>query len=324
MKPGFHYKLVNGDFGDPSLFVRIPWESRALLFDAGDIGCLTASEIFRISDVFVTHMHMDHFIGFDELLRVALRRELPVNIYGPKNITACIAGKLKGYTWNLISEYPAVINVFEFSRNILHHSAFRAGNRFIREKLGSEKSDGTLLNDKAFTVKAAVFDHGIPCLGFSLEEKVHINIDKDLLLKKGLLVGKWLSDLKQAVREGKGKGDTIVLNGIECDIGELSDLAIMTKGEKMTYATDIAITPKNLLRLTRLAKEADIFFCEAYFLEKDRDRAVERMHLTARECGMIAKNAVVKRLEVIHISPKYSGCKEMVIEEAMAAFSGPR
>ena len=67
-------KLVNGGFGDPALYLQCVWEKRALLFDLGQITALRPGEILRVSDVFVTHTHIDHFIGFDHLLRVMLNR----------------------------------------------------------------------------------------------------------------------------------------------------------------------------------------------------------------------------------------------------------
>ncbi|HDH01742.1 MAG TPA: ribonuclease Z, partial [Nitrospirae bacterium] len=73
MKPTFHHRTVNGPFEDPVVYLRLLREKRALLFDAGDIGRLSAGEIHKITDVFVTHTHIDHFIGFDRLLRVILK-----------------------------------------------------------------------------------------------------------------------------------------------------------------------------------------------------------------------------------------------------------
>ena len=95
MKPGFHAKLLNDYFGDPCLFTRIPYEKMAVLFDLGNINSLKPSELYKITDVFVTHTHMDHFIGFDTLLRGTLRREVPPNIYGPPSVLPCIQGKLE-------------------------------------------------------------------------------------------------------------------------------------------------------------------------------------------------------------------------------------
>ena len=74
--------------------------------------------------------------------------------------------------------------------------------------------------------------------------------------------------------------------------------------------------------MIKLIKGSDIFFCEAYFLEKDRERAIERSHLTAKTAGLIAKKAGVKKLELMHFSSKYRDCPDTVIEEAMREFCG--
>ena len=74
MASSFRAFLVNDLFGDPALYVSLPWERRALLFDLGDITALSAGRLLKITDVFVSHAHVDHFVGFDHLLRVLLGR----------------------------------------------------------------------------------------------------------------------------------------------------------------------------------------------------------------------------------------------------------
>jgi len=322
MEPIFRYRLVNDLFGDPALFVRILREKRALQFDLGDIGRLTPSEIYKITDVFVTHTHIDHFIGFDTLLRAVLRRQLPLNIYGPPNITRCVAGKLRGYTWNLIRGYPLEINVFAYDGKSLNHSMFRAENRFRREAVAVSDSNGTLLEDPMFRVKASKLSHGTPCLAYSIEENFHINIDKDRLIRKGLEIGPWLSIFKNELRRKAPADSTVEITGRNYRIDELSDIAMITEGQKITFVTDVAMTAKNIARLVDLAMGSDVLYCEAYFLEKDIERAKERSHLTAKICGFIAKKAGVKKLFVSHVSPKYSDCPDAVIKEAMEAFEG--
>lgn len=323
MKPVFHTRVLNDYFGDPCLFIRVLHEKKAILFDLGTIHSLTPSELNKITDVFVTHTHMDHFVGFDTLLRGILRREVPLNIYGPPSILPCVQGKLKGYTWNLIEDYPTKINVFAYSGKYLTHSVFSAKNRFRKQSVSKSESDGLLLNAPMFTVRAAKLDHGIPCLAYSLEEKFHINIDKALLTRKGLSVGPWLNDFKKIIRQQAEYGrQTVRISDKYFQVSEISDIAKITKGQKISYATDIALNQKNIAKLITLIKGSDIFFCEAYFLEKDRERAIERSHLTAKAAGSIAKEAGVKKLELLHFSPKYSDCPDKVIEEAMREFHG--
>ena len=323
MKPIFHPKLLNGYFDDPCLFVRILHEKQAVLFDLGDIHAIRPSDLYKISDVFVTHTHMDHFIGFDTLLRGVLRRAVPLNIYGPSSILPCIQGKLKGYSWNLIEDYPTEIHVFAYDGRYVMHSVFSAKNRFRKQTISRNKSDGLLLRTPLFSVRAVTLDHGIPCLAYSLEEEFHINIDKALLIRKGLTVGAWLRDFKRILREYPGDGEqTLSVGDKRYRILELSDIARITRGQKISYATDIAMNQDNVTRLLTLIKGADTFFCEAYFLEKDHERAVERFHLTAKTAGAIAKKAGVKKLELMHFSSKYRDCPDKVIHEAMKEFRG--
>jgi ribonuclease Z len=84
MRPSFLPRLVNEPFGDPGLFIPFLHQKRALIFDLGDIHSLSARDILKITHVFITHTHMDHFIGFDRLLRLLLGRDQDLYLYGPK------------------------------------------------------------------------------------------------------------------------------------------------------------------------------------------------------------------------------------------------
>jgi ribonuclease Z len=98
MRPIFQSELVNRPFGDPGVYLDLKFERRALLFDIGDIAALPTRKLLRISDVFVSHTHMDHFSGFDHLLRVCLGRDTGVRIYGPAPFVERVEHKLAAYT----------------------------------------------------------------------------------------------------------------------------------------------------------------------------------------------------------------------------------
>ena len=103
MASSFAPRLVNGPFGDPGLFVDLRWQGSAVLFDLGRNDGLPAAEMLRVSHVFVSHTHMDHFIGFDRMLRLFLNRDRAVHLYGPEGIAECVGGKLRGWiTFNLL------------------------------------------------------------------------------------------------------------------------------------------------------------------------------------------------------------------------------
>jgi ribonuclease Z len=321
MKPTFIHNLINSPFEDPTLFVRIIHEKRALLFDIGNISKLQPGDLHKITDVFITHTHIDHFIGFDTLVRAILRRDTPLRVYGPPNITDCIEGKLRGYTWNLIKEYPIKIDVCSVSDNKKSTSSFRAENNFQRVDKGIATFDGIILKDPLFTIRAIQLDHQIPCLAFSLDEEFHININKASLQAKGLSVGPWLSDLKKAIRKRSPGNTHFVVSDKRYSLEELRDVAQITKGQKISYVTDIAMHDNNIHKIIDFVRNSDTLYCEAYFLEEDRERASERFHLTAKVAGMIARKARVKRLVAMHFSPKYRHYQETPEDEAMKEFS---
>lgn len=82
-----HPMFVNGRFGDPAVYIETPFEKRAILFDLGDISVLPVRKIHRLEHVFVSHAHIDHFVGFDRLLGVLFGREKTINLCGPSGFS---------------------------------------------------------------------------------------------------------------------------------------------------------------------------------------------------------------------------------------------
>lgn len=83
MRPIFNPSLVNGRCGDPTVYVETLFEKHSLLFDVGEIASLSARKIRRVDQIFVSHAHIDHFVGFDHLLRLLVGHEKTVQLYGP-------------------------------------------------------------------------------------------------------------------------------------------------------------------------------------------------------------------------------------------------
>jgi ribonuclease Z len=320
MKPSLHARLVNSPFEDPCLYVRLLRERRAFLFDAGFTTNLSAGDILKVRDIFISHTHIDHFIGFDSILRLHLRREGPLRLYGPEGFIDCVQGKLGGYTWNLISEYPLVIEVSEIHGKSVMKAIFRTEDAFMRKDLGESLFDGILLRDSFITVSGVVVDHQIPSLAFSIEEDYHINIDKSKLSEMKLSVGPWLGELKTAIRENR-RDSIFMINGKRFAFSELKEIAYITRGQKISYVVDMLGSEDNLNRIAGLVKNSDVLYIETYFSDEDKERARDRYHLTAREAGRIAREAGVGRLEVFHFSPRYSSAPRALSVEAEEEFN---
>ena len=204
MKTTFRPRLLNGRTGDPALLLTLRWQGRALLVDCGRIGPTPASILLPIEAVFVSHAHMDHFMGFDQLVRLFLARDATLRLFGPVGIADCVQGKLAGYTWNLTDEYAFTVDVAEIDTHALRHWRFAARRRFEREARGTTPRTGrVVLEDPIFRVEAAPLDHKIVCMSYAVIERTHLNVRAGGLEANGLRPGPWLNVLKAAVRRGE-------------------------------------------------------------------------------------------------------------------------
>ena len=306
-------------------------EKRGLLFDLGDLSSITNGELLKISHVFISHTHIDHFIGFDHFLRVVFGRGKTIHLYGPENFIANVTGKLAGFTWNLVDRYSesVTLEVTEVHESHLVKVKFKAIDRF---KKSDEKEipfeDGILVDEDKFVVRTAILEHRIPCLGFSLEEKNHVNICKDRLEKMCYRSGPWLNELKKYVCEGKSdeyllEVPSIAKGSQKKTLGHLKEeLVLISPGQKISYVVDTVYNDANKNRIIVLVRGSDILFCESPFLAEEEARGQERCHLTSRQAGIIAREAEVKKLNVFHFSGRHTFHTEQIIQEAEEAFMG--
>jgi len=329
MRPRLHPRLINGPFEDPGLYIPFLFENRAILFDLGDTLPLSARDLLKISHIFVTHTHVDHFIGFDRVLRILLGREKQLHLYGPAGFFKNVEGKLAAYSWNLVKNYPyrLGLHLTEVHRDYLLTREYLCQNEFIPAGGAVRKSyQHVLYEEPAFKISAAVLDHGIPCLGLAIKERFHININKDRLAALGLETGSWLTEFKQAlfanmdsesefeVQSGKGERRQFRL-------GELAEqIALISPGQKITYIADVAYSPQNQEKIILLAKDSDHLFIEAGFLERHKNIAAQKHHLTARQAGTLAARAGAKQFTIFHFSPRYTDQAYLLQEEARAAY----
>jgi ribonuclease Z len=333
MPPYFHPRLVNGPFEDPGLFVPFLFEKRAILFDLGDLYSLSSKDILKISNVFVTHTHMDHFVGFDRLLRLLLGRDKNLYLYGPEGFLKNVEGKLAGYSWNLVQNYTSrfILVVSEIHPEYILTRQYCCRTQFEQDgQTNVTPFEGKLLDEPSLSVSAVILDHKIPCLGLSLQEKFHININKNSLESMGLPLGPWLNDFKQALYQNKSP-DLIFHVPMPAEegkkqsfkLGELANkIAIISSGQKVTYITDVVFSEKNITTIISFAKNSDHLFIEAGFLDKHKDIAQKKFHLTAQQAGSIARKSGAKELTVFHFSPRYAGNAHILEKEAMEAFYG--
>ena len=89
---------------------------------------------------------------------------------------------------------------------------------------------------------------------------------------------------------------------------------VRADGRTLVYSGDTAACPA----LTEQARAADVFLCEASFLET-ADNPPD-VHLTGAEAGQVATDADARRLLLTHIPPWHD--RAQVLAEARSTYAG--
>lgn len=327
--------LVNDPSGDPGLLVDLRGERRALLFDLGDITRLPPRKLLRVSHVFVSHAHLDHFVGFDTLLRVVLGRKDRIVLFGGPGFVDRVEHKLLAYAWNVVHRYAVALEfeVHEVAADGAGRRArFSSRRGFAREGETSwATAGGVLLDEPLLRVRAAFVDHEMPCLAFLVEEKARARVAKDRLGARGLGTGPWLRELKQALLAGAPPETPIRVRwrdreGEHEQVRRVADLAAavldLGPGQRIGYVTDLRFTDANRRALGALLGGVDRLFIESVFLEADAEQAARKNHLTARQAGCIARELGARSVVPFHFSPRYAARGGELVEELRLAWGG--
>ncbi len=333
----FRAFLINDPTGDPGVYLDRNYRREAFLFDLGDLKALPPRKILKIRYIFVSHTHIDHFIGFDHLLRICLGRDQHISLFGPPGFLANIEGKLGAYTWNLVKNYT---NDFEMTVSEIHYAHkitrhYRCRNAFLPEDEEKLSISGSkIIEGDSFIVNAVFLDHSIPCLAFSIQEKQCLNIKKNALDEMGLPTGAWLTGLKEKIIKNEPEETPVRIwwkneeGAVEekfLSLGLLKkNIVKITEGHKVCYITDAVWSDDNIEKMIELTKGAELLFVEAPFLDQDAETASKKYHLTARQAGTLAAMAGVKHLSLFHFSPKYKGMEGALHKEAMNYFQNKR
>jgi len=325
MRPTFYMRLINGPFEDPCLFVSFAYEKRAFLFDLGDLNRLSAKNLLKVDHVFVSHTHIDHFIGFDRLLRIVLGRDKTIKLFGPPGFIANVEGKLNSYTWNLIKDHSLVFDVKEIHSDVIKNRIFSCKKGLLP---GIDQPnipfDWQIVKAPRFSIYAHFLDHKIPSLGFRMEERFHVNMLKDKMDAYGLTPGPWINRFKQALFEKQAPNTLFSVNdNLHFPLGALTEkIACITPGQKIAYITDVIYNDETCERMIQLAKGVNMLYIESAFRHEDQALARQKYHLTTTQAGSIAREAGVENMQVFHFSTRYMHAEQVLYNEARAAFKG--
>jgi ribonuclease Z len=321
-------RLVNDPFSDPCVYLDFRFGRRAILFDLGDVSPLSSRELLRVSHVFISHMHVDHFAGFDRLFRLCLHRPSPLVLIGPPNFTDQIEHRIRSFTWNLLDENSVdfCLRAMDYDGlRIVKAVEFHAREAFRRRNVQApDFPEGLAWSEADFTIEAAALDHGIPSLAFALKEVIQVNVWRGALAELRLHPGPWLNEAKRAVRRGLADDHLIQISDDESIyLGDLKHRALrVAPGQVVAYVTDAALHAENRAKILKLADKADQLFIEAVFLENDRHLAEASLHLTAWEAGAIARAAGARHVIPFHHSARYLAEPDVLRRELYDSFKG--
>ncbi len=312
--------LINGVFGDPLLHLRLRHQRRSLLFDLGEAARLPGRIAHQVSDLFITHAHIDHIGGFLWLLRSRIGDLPACRLFGPPGLAENVAGLVRGIHWDRIGDRGPRFEVAELHDCRLERFSIQAGRVGAQPLGGRQVTNGVLLDEPEFLVRAITLDHGTPVLAFAFESRRQFAIRKDRLTALGLAAGPWLMRLKRSLAADDQAAPIELPDGRVETAGALAREMVRVKpAQKLVYATDLADTPANRRRLAALAQGAHTLFCEAAFAEVHARQAANTGHLTARACGEIASDAAVDHLVPFHLSRRYEKDPGQVYREVLAA-----
>nr|XP_006136784.1 zinc phosphodiesterase ELAC protein 1 [Pelodiscus sinensis]XP_006136785.1 zinc phosphodiesterase ELAC protein 1 [Pelodiscus sinensis]XP_014435889.1 zinc phosphodiesterase ELAC protein 1 [Pelodiscus sinensis] len=299
--------------GASALVIRS--EGECWLFDCGE-GTQTQFmkshlKAGRITKIFITHLHGDHFFGLPGLLCTinlqssSTTSKQPVDIYGPLGLRNFIWRTLELSHTQLL--FPYVVHELVPTPDQCPTEEFKELSYMDRDEVISKEVQGrtlhldpvenayTLVNNQQFVMKAFRLFHRIPSFGFLVEEqqrtgKLNAQKLKDLGIQPGPIYGK----LKNGV--------TIVLeNGVIISPSDVLDEPI--PGRKICILGDCSGVVGD--EAMKLCYKADLLVHEATLDDTQMDKAKEHGHSTPKMAAEFAKLCKVKKLVLTHFSQRY-------------------
>lgn len=318
---GWRAMLVGGFFDDPSVHLERVHGSRSMLFDLGEVHRYPTRVLNRVSDIFISHAHLDHFAGFVPFLRTRVHGDQPpCRVWGPPEVAEQVASLVDGFTWDRVApgEGP-LFEVREFDGDALRK--VRVGpNEHPKVLDVIQYGDAPLRREPRLTIRARILEHGTDSVAWAIEEPRNLTVRSDRL-EGEYPAGPWLDELKGRFSAGDLDREIETPTGHVESVESLADrLLIERPGQRMVYATDFADTEANRRKVLELADGADLLFCESFYAADDADKADEYRHLTTTACGEIAAEAQVGRLIPFHFSSRYDREPERLYREILEVF----
>lgn len=231
----------------------------------------------RIDFIFISHLHGDHYLGLVGLLSTMHLngRTKEIYIFGPPDLIDIINLQLK------VSE-----------TQLRYEIIFKATHTEYSE---------VIFENTDLTVETIILNHRIPTTGFLIKEKLRkrkINTEK---MEEYDIPLEYIPLLKNGIDYSDKFGNTIPNEELTFDPPQPKSFA---------YCSDTLYNENYLEQI----EGVDFLYHEATFLHELHERAIETFHTTAKQAGIIASKANVKKLMIGHFSARYKELEPLLTE----------
>ncbi|MBP1752345.1 MAG: Metal-dependent hydrolase of the beta-lactamase superfamily III-like protein [Geobacteraceae bacterium] len=322
IEPSFFSGLLD----DPVLLLNVRPTGRGILIDCGQVNHLAKRVMKSVDALFVTHAHMDHFMGIDSVIRHNHVSPRTLELFGPPGIADKMSAKFSGYDWNLTEQYWCSFRVHEVHRDTTATFLFPGPEGFPRRFVGEfPRRDKIIYRNDYLHVEADLCDHKIPVLVFKITERPSFLVDEDRIETAGLVRGPWLRQLKKRFCQGNPPAEPLKVlrlrNGkVEEEMVQDVETLYESIRKKRTpasigYVSDIGFTEENLEKVVSLFQGVGLFVCECSFLTGDRDKARVSSHLCASDVNFLVDRLRPAFFLPMHLSKSYIHNCERIYDE---------
>jgi len=268
--------------------ILINREGDRLLFDCGEgtqRQMMRYSTGFTVSHIFVTHLHGDHILGIPGLIQSwdFHERDDTLTIHTPPGTSR---------------------HIEQLTRLGGHQPGFPI-------RINEVHPNETAVRMEEYEVRVFETNHHTKSQGYALIEDDRPGrfdrekAENELNIPPGPAYGQL------------HRGETVTLDdGRVIDPEEI--VGDPRPGRKIVYTGDTRPTESTV----DIAQHADLLIHDATFADDNATRARKTGHATGFEAGNIAQRADVTRLALTHISSRYGGYPDPILDGATDAFLG--